>query len=168
MSRLSEIMSLYSKVRACFKRESPAETPRESPSETPGESPSSPQLQSVKLAVLMFLAFCVFAAITVAKPSNTVLLACGIPFGIAYILFVVWIIVNYVRGERNLPRYFWQDVLIIGDRRLSLDEQKYSRNRTATTIIAILVAPALTALYIFSWKGKLNHVVLEITQDDVV
>jgi hypothetical protein len=69
----------------------------------PNDVPSRPTRKSARIAVIMFLAFCVFSVIMVAKPNNTVVLACGIPYGIAYVAFVAWILFRFSRSKYTRP-----------------------------------------------------------------
>jgi nitrate reductase NapE component len=65
----------------------------------PDECPSKPRRRSAKLAVFMFFAFCVFAVIAIARPRNTIVAACGIPYGVAYVTFVGWVIYDLIKSK---------------------------------------------------------------------
>jgi hypothetical protein len=60
--------------------------------ERAGDTTTRPRRKLAKISVFMFLGFCVFALVAIAKPDKTVVLACGIPYGVAYVCFVAWII----------------------------------------------------------------------------
>lgn len=56
--------------------------------EQPGDINTRPRRKLTNLSVVVFLGFCVFAAVAIAKPKKTVVLACVIPYGVIYICFV--------------------------------------------------------------------------------
>ena len=67
--------------------------------EQESDSATRPRRQLTNLSVIVFLGFCAFALVAIAKPNKIVILACGIPYGVVYISFVIWAILDIVRSK---------------------------------------------------------------------